>query len=172
MDTLDEAIDNVEMEIYEQDEKSLAPVDMKPALRMKKQLLLLRQTIVPMRDVLNILLRGEDERLTPPALRPYFQDVYDHVLRLVEQVDLHRDILSGAMDAMTAQTNNRLNQTMKRMTAASVILMTDALIAGIYGMNFKVMPELQNPNGYYYALWGMGILTVGMILFFRRVRWF
>jgi magnesium transporter len=175
VDAMDEAIDRVEMAIYAPEEnggRQPDEIDLKPALRMKKHLLLLRQTIAPMRDVLNELLRTNDPRLIPPSLRIYLQDVYDHTLRLVEQVDLHRDILSGVMDAIMAQTSNRLNQTMKKMTGWSIILMTDALIAGVYGMNFKNMPELLYPNGYYGALAGMAVLTTFFILLFRRIRWF
>jgi magnesium transporter len=175
VDAMDAEIDRVEMAVYAPEEKGGRPpdeIDLKPALRMKKHLLLLRQTIAPMRDVLNELLRTNDPRLIPPTLRIYLQDVYDHTLRLVEQVDLHRDILSGVMDAIMAQTSNRLNQTMKKMTGWSIILMTDALIAGVYGMNFKNMPELLRPNGYYGALAGMAVLTVFFILLFRRIRWF
>ena len=73
----------------------------------------------------------------------YFQDVYDHTLRLLEQVDLHRDIVSGVMDAVVAQTSNRLNQVMKTLTVISTMLMSASLVAGVYGMNFKFMPELE-----------------------------
>jgi magnesium transporter len=175
VDAMDEEIDRIEMAVYAPEAAGGRPtdeIDLKPALRMKKHLLLLRQTIAPMRDVVNHLLRADDPRLIPPSLRIYLQDVYDHTLRLVEQVDLHRDILSGVMDAVMAQTSNRLNQTMKKMTGWSIILMSDALIAGIYGMNFKNMPELLRPNGYYGALFGMAALTVCFILLFRRIRWF
>ncbi len=107
-----------------------------------------------MRDVLNQILRADQPLVSAPT-RVYFQDVYDHTLRLVEQVDLHRDILTGVMDAMMAQTNNRLNQVMKTLTGISTILMSAALISGIYGMNFKNMPELNTRYGYYFALGSM-----------------
>jgi magnesium transporter len=175
VDAMDAEIDRIEMAVYAPEEagrRQPDEIDLKPALRMKKHLLLLRQTIAPMRDVLNELLRTNDPRLIPASLRIYLQDVYDHTLRLVEQVDLHRDILSGVMDAIMAQTSNRLNQTMKKMTGWSIILMSDALIAGIYGMNFKNMPELLKPYGYFWTLAGMAALTVFFILRFRHIKWF
>jgi len=168
MDALDQAIDEVESRIYGENPLT----DAKPALLLKKRLLLVRQAITPMRDVLNALLRTDDAALLPPSLHVYYQDVYDHALRLVEQVDLHRDLLSGAMDALMAQTSNRLNQVMKTMTALSTILMSVSLVAGVYGMNFKNMPELGLHYGYYYALALMAMIAVGLTFFFRKIKWF
>lgn len=170
MDALDGDIDQVETVIYDDDVTNDA-VNLKSALRLKKRLLLLRQTISPLRDLLNQMLRT-DSVLLPSALNIYLQDVYDHTLRLVEQVDLHRDILTGAMDALMAQTGNRLNQVMKKMTGISTILMTAALIAGIYGMNFQNMPELHTQNGYYVALAGMAVVALVLWIIFKAIRWF
>lgn len=167
IDALDIEIDKLEVIVYTPN----APLDHAPALVLKKQLLLLRQTISPMRDLLNHMLRAE-HLLIAPSTRLYFQDVYDHTLRQVEQVDLHRDILSGVLDAMMAQTSNRLNQIMKTMTGISTILMTAALIAGIYGMNFEHMPELKARYGYYEALTAMALLSAALGWYFRRIKWF
>jgi magnesium transporter len=101
----------------------------------------------------------------------YYQDVYDHTLRLLEQIDLHRDIVSGVMDAIMAQTNNRLNQVMKTLTVLSTMLMSASLIAGIYGMNFRYMPELQWRYGYFGALGIMAGVVVGLGVYFKRIGW-
>jgi magnesium transporter len=167
IDELDAEIDTLETAIY----TSAATIDVAPALRLKKKLLLLRQTISPMRDVLNQLLRT-DQELVPADTRLYLQDVYDHSLRQVEQVDLHRDILSSVLDAMVAQTSNRLNQVMKTMTGVATILMSAALITGVYGMNFQYMPELKMRYGYYGALAAMAFVAAGLTWFFRRIKWF
>ncbi|MDX1931043.1 MAG: magnesium/cobalt transporter CorA [Capsulimonadales bacterium] len=169
VDAVDDAIEEVEIAIYGEESK---PANMKDAIRLKRELLLLRQAITPLRDVLNHLLRTDDEYLLPNALRIYFQDVYDHTLRLVEQVDLHREILSGAMEATMAQTSNRLNQVMKTMTALSTILMSATVITGIYGMNFDNMPELHSRNGYFIALGVMIAVALGLAAYFRRIGWF
>jgi magnesium transporter len=170
MDSLDTEIDALETAIYSPTPD--AAVDLAPALALKKRLLLLRQAVSPMRDVVNQLLRVDDAALVPAATRVYLQDVYDHTLRLVEQVDLHRDILGGVIDAMMAQTNNRLNQVMKTLTGISTILMSAALISGIYGMNFKHMPELETRYGYYAALGAMVAVAGGLAVYFRRIKWF
>jgi magnesium transporter len=167
IDELDGEIDSLETAIY----TSAANIDVAPALRLKKKLLLLRQTISPMRDVLNQLLRT-DQALVPAETRLYFQDVYDHSLRQVEQVDLHRDILSSVLDAMVAQTSNRLNQVMKTMTGVATILMSAALITGIYGMNFQNMPELKMRYGYPSVLATIVVIATVLTWFFRRIKWF
>jgi magnesium transporter len=167
IDDLDTEIDTLETSIY----TAAANIDVAPALRMKKKLLLLRQSISPMRDLLNQLLRS-DQALIPADARVYYQDVYDHALRQVEQVDLHRDILSGVLDAIVAQTSNRLNQVMKTMTAVSTILMSASLITGVYGMNFENMPELKLRYGYFGALAAMGGVAAVLTWFFKRIKWF
>jgi len=167
VDVLTDAIEELEGKVYEDS----AQLDIKPALALKKNALLLRQTLSPIRDLLNHFLRT-DQPLIAPATRVYYLDVYDHALRLVEQVDLQRDILSGTLDAVMAQTANRLNKVMKTMTGISTILMSSALIAGIYGMNFDNMPELRTHYGYFYTLGAMAAVSLGLALFFRRIKWF
>ena len=169
VDRLDEMIDDMETKIYSDNEFSS---DIKPALKLKKNLLLTRQTIAGMRDVMTSIMRSNNAMLVPTELYIFYQDVYDHVIRLVEQVDLHRDLLSGAMDAMVAQTSNRLNKVMKTMTAIATILMSIAIIPGIYGMNFENMPELKTHNGYFICLGVMTTLGVSLATYFRKIGWF
>jgi magnesium transporter len=97
--------------------------------------------------------------------------VHDHLLRAVEELDTLRDLLTGAMEAQLSVVSNQLNVTMRLMTAWSIILMAMALISGIYGMNFRLMPELAWRWGYAYALGLMGVVGAGLFLYFRRRRW-
>jgi len=164
---------------YSGDDRPIPPLDMKPVLALKKRLLLLRQIVAPLRDVLNEALRPDNPGLISPDMRVFYQDVYDHTLRIVEQVDLHRDIVGGVIDVMMAQvsnriaeTSNRLNQVMKTMTGVSTILMSAALISGIYGMNFKYMPELEWHYGYFIALGAMVVVSGLLTIYFRRIKWF
>ena len=167
MDALDAAIDGLETTAHENN----ATPDLRGAVRLKKQLLILRQMAAPVRDLVNQLLRIDNPSLIDPALTPFLQDVYDHTLRLVEQVDLHRDILGNVVDLMMAQTSNHLNAVMKTPTSVSTILMIDALIAGIYGMNFPHIPELHWPGGYFACLGLMGLLSGGLAWNFKRIGW-
>ncbi len=166
MDALDDAIDRIEDQAF----MPSSAFDIAPALDLKRRLLVLRQTLAPMRDLANALLRA-DLDLVPPSTRIYFQDVYDHTLRLLEQVDLHRDILGTALEAQIAQTGNRMNQVMKTLTSISAILMSLALVAGIYGMNFRHMPELEWDYGYFGALGAMGLLAGALVVYLRRIKW-
>lgn len=137
---------------------------------LRRELLLLRRVVAPARDVMSTLAR---RALTHAhgEVAPYMQDVYDHVVRALDTIDTYRDLLSGAMDASLSVTSNRLNQVMKTMTAGSIILMADALIAGIYGMNFTNIPELSWRYGYAYALVLMAGISAVLAYLFRRAWW-
>jgi magnesium transporter len=97
--------------------------------------------------------------------------VYDHITRLADTVDLYRDQLSSAMDANLSIVSNELNKVMRTLTVASIILMADALIAGIYGMNFDNIPELHLKYGYFGALIVMALLSIALALGFKRMKW-
>jgi magnesium transporter len=144
---------------------------LRTVLALKRELLELRRTISPQRDVANALLR-RDLPLVDDLSAPYFQDLYDHLIRVLDQLDLQRDLLASALEANLSVTSNNLNAIMKRLTAFTVILMVPTLIAGIYGMNFKAMPELSWPLGYPLALGLMLLTMVGAAVFFRRRDWF
>jgi len=138
---------------------------------LKKDLFHLRKVLAPSREVINVLLRREHD-LFGDEFYPYFQDVYDHINRLIDSLDTYRDLLSSGLDTYLSFVSNDVNQTVKRMTALTAILMVDALVAGIYGMNFVFMPELSWPLGYPFALGLMLVVTVTLIVLFRRLRWF
>jgi magnesium transporter len=166
MDVLDEEISETEDGIYNGEQLTSLT---KPLL-LKRQLLELRRTVAPLRDVLNHLLRIRwiTER---EEVRVHLQDVYDHTLRLLEQIDLHREIVAGLFEAHIAIAGNRLNQIMKMMTALSTVLMSMTIIPGIYGMNFQYMPELASPYGYPTAIALMGIIGISLVVFFKRIGW-
>ncbi|MCC6175219.1 MAG: magnesium/cobalt transporter CorA [Chloroflexi bacterium] len=139
-------------------------------LAIKRQLLELRRVLGPMRDTANALLR-RDLEVVDAAVEPYFQDLYDHLVRILDQLDLYRDLLASVLDARLTVTSNSLNAIMKRLTAFTVILMVPTLIAGIYGMNFVHMPELEWQLGYPLALGLMVLAIIGALTWFRRRDW-
>ena len=140
-------------------------------LGLKRELLELRRNLSPQRDVANALLR-RDLPLVDDVSAPYFQDLYDHLIRVLDQLDLQRDLLASALEANLSVTSNNLNAVMKRLTAFTVILMVPTLVAGIYGMNFHFMPELSSPLGYPFALGLMAVSMIGAAVFFKRNDWF
>jgi magnesium transporter len=137
---------------------------------IRKDLLLFRRKVAPLREVLSMLLRGEVAWVEGPAL-VHLQDVYDHVLRAVDHIDSQREVLGNAVDAHLALISNRMNRVMKTMTSWGAILLGATLIAGIYGMNFQHMPELGWEYGYPFALGLMVVLTVVLVVVFRKRRW-
>lgn len=137
---------------------------------LKKELLRLRRRVAPQRDVLNVLLRHEQPIFRTDDV-PYLQDLYDHLVRLAENIDLYRDLLTSALDSHLSYQSNRLNRVVEVLTVASIILMTSALITGIYGMNFDVMPGLHWAYGYLFALSLMTATAAGLVLLFRHRGW-
>lgn len=138
--------------------------------RLKRELLNLRRILAPERELLNTLIR-RDEPVFGADTLPYFQDVYDHVIRVLDTVDLNRDQLSGLLDAHLAVVSNRLNTVMKRMTALATILMSVNLVASNYGMNFERMPELKWAFGYPWALSLMVVIGLLLTYVFKRIDW-
>lgn len=143
---------------------------MQAMLALRRELTIFRRVVAPQRDVLTTLLR-RDIPFLRPELVPYIQDVQDHVMRVTEEIDGMRELLASAVDAYLSSASNRLNHTMRVMAAWSIILMAMAWIAGVYGMNFRVMPETQWRYGYAWALAAMFGIGGGLWVFFRRWRW-
>ncbi|MBW3548658.1 MAG: magnesium/cobalt transporter CorA [Actinobacteria bacterium] len=139
-------------------------------LSVRRRLVEFRRVVVPLRDVMSSLMRG-DVSWVDDQTRLHLQDVYDHVLRAIEQLDSQRELVGNAVDAHLAIVSNRMNQVMKRLTAWGAILLGATLVAGIYGMNFEHMPELSWPFGYPMALGIMGLITVVGYRYFSRRPW-
>ena len=168
LDVISDRIDALEERVLQgvADRESLSEV-----LSLKRRLLELRRVLAPMRDVANALLRRDIGIVESDAL-PYYQDLYDHLVRVLDQLDVYRDLLATVLDARLTVASNNLNGIMKRLTAITVIVMVPTLIAGIYGMNFEVMPELRWVLGYPFALTLMLVAAVGAFAWFRRNDWF
>ena len=166
IDQLAERVEDIEEQIFERySEDALQDV-----FGLKRDLLQVRRVVAPERDVLNVLIRREVPIFERNSIL-YLQDVYDHIVRITDSIDTYRDLLSSALDAFLSVQSNRLNQIVKVLTICSIVLMTDALIAGIYGMNFEFMPELHWQYGYPFALGLMLVLSVGLVAFFRWRKW-
>jgi len=139
--------------------------------RMKKDLIYLRKSIWPLREVLSSLERGESE-LISDALRVYFRDIYDHSIHAIDTIETLRDMLSGMLDIYLSSVSNRLNQVMKVLTIISTIFIPLTFIAGVYGMNFKNIPEIGWTYGYPFAILLMILVTLAMLYYFKKKKWF
>jgi magnesium transporter len=157
VDSFTDRLDGVESSIFDRfDERVIETI-----FDLKRDTLLLRRIVTPLRDVFLMLLRGPNARFGERTY-VYFQDVLDHLLRVADSIDAQRDLVTSSLDAYQSAVSNRTNDTMKKLTVLSTVLMTMALIAGIYGMNFVFMPELGWHHGYYGARYMM--LTAGLVL--------
>jgi magnesium transporter len=137
---------------------------------VRRELLRFRRAVVPLREVLNRMLRREVDWVDD-ATATHLQDVFDHVLRAIDLIDSQRELMGNAVDAHLAIISNRMNSVMKKMTSWGAILLGSTLVAGIYGMNFRHMPELQWRFGYVWALGVMAAVTLGLSWYFNRKNW-
>jgi magnesium transporter len=166
LDTVSDRMDSLEDRIFAdfQDES------LEEIFRIKKELLLLRRAVTPLRDVFNTLLRRE-QPIFSRETHTYFQDVFDHLIRVADTIDTLRDMIGSMMDAYLSISGNRMNLVMKRLTSIATILMSVTLVAGIYGMNFDYMPELKWRFGYVGALLSMLVVGLAIYSHFRRIKW-
>jgi magnesium transporter len=138
--------------------------------RLKRDALALRRAVSPLVDVCNRLMRF-DLPIIPEDTRPYFRDVYDHVMRLNEAIDAQRELLTTALEAHLSLMSVAQNEHMRRITAWAAMIAVPTMIAGVYGMNFTHMPELQWEYGYYLSLGVMALASAALFLGFRRSGW-
>jgi magnesium transporter len=124
-----------------------------------------------LREVLSSLERGESE-LISDALRVYFRDIYDHSIHAIDTIETLRDMLSGMLDIYLSSVSNRLNQVMKVLTIISTIFIPLTFIAGVYGMNFKNIPEIGWAYGYPFSILLMILVTLAMLYYFKKKKWF
>jgi magnesium transporter len=137
---------------------------------LKKEMLLLRKWIWPLREIISSLERGEFPAIHE-STRVYLRDVYDHAIQVIDSIEIYRDMLSGMLDIYLSSLNNRMNAVMKVLTIITTIFMPLTFLAGVYGMNFKHMPELDWPWAYPLILAVMAFVAILMLVLFRRKKW-
>ncbi|MFV9646845.1 MAG: magnesium/cobalt transporter CorA, partial [Desulfobacterales bacterium] len=135
----------------------------------KRDMIFLRKSVWPLREAINALQRGESSLVTD-NVNIYLRDVYDHTIQVIETIETFRDMISGTLDVYLSSVSNKMNAVMKVLTIIATIFMPMTFIAGIYGMNFKYMPELEWHWGYPLTLGIMLLLVAIMLLWFRRKR--
>ncbi|GGF96528.1 putative metal ion transporter YfjQ [Paenibacillus albidus] len=138
---------------------------------VRGRLLKLRRTIVPMRDLMYRIVNSQHVQSNGEE-RIYFGDIYDHLLKLTDMIEVDREMTADLRDSYISLNSNRMNSIMKTLTVITTVFMPLTLIAGIYGMNFRVMPELEWKYGYLAILLLMLVLGGGMFQWFRRSGWF
>jgi magnesium transporter len=166
LEDIGDQIDEVEEEVVE------APTvnTLRTVHMLKRELIYLRRSVWPMREVVNTLLRDESE-LVRDETRIYLRDLYDHTIHVIDTVETMRDIVAGMLEVYLSSVSNKLNQVMKVLTVMSSIFIPLTFVAGVYGMNFKYMPELEWSYGYPAIMLGMLAVAVALLAVFRRKEW-
>jgi len=137
---------------------------------LKTEMIFLRRSIWPLREIVSSLERAESA-LIKETTAVYLKDVYDHTIQVMDTIETFRDMISGMVDIYFSSVSTRMNAVMKVLTIMAAIFIPLTLIAGIYGMNFKYMPELEWPWGYPTVLFIMVVIGVSMLVYFRKKRW-
>src|SRR6059036_723823 len=172
VDQFGERIELLEQFVAEETGPNLhrAHAPLRELFLVKRELLQLRKTIAPERDVLQVLIRGDIRELRETGRRAYFQDVYDHIIRVTDEIDTFRELTSNVIDAYLASASNRLNQVMKVLTSVATVLLVLTLFTGFFGMNFQAMP-FDNIDVF---LGGMALMIASAVLvtfYFKRRGW-
>ena len=173
LETLGEEVEEIESDLIEHPQSdTLARIHW-----LRRELLLLRRALWPQREVVNALLRNEDQHMKEHTLL-YLRDCYDHSIQVLELVESYREMVTGMLEIYLSNVSNRLNQTMRVLTVIATIFIPLTFIVGVYGMNFDrqagpwAMPELSWAWGYP-GVWGvMIVVAVAMLLTFKRRGWF
>ena len=138
--------------------------------KLKRDLIFLRKSVWPLREVVNMLER-EEPPLIHVSVVPYLRDVYDHTIQVIDTIETFRDMVSGMLDIYLSSVSNKMNEVMKVLTIIATIFIPLTFIAGVYGMNFKYMPELEWPWGYFLVLGIMMVIALGMLTYFWKKKW-
>ncbi|HUT53613.1 MAG TPA: magnesium/cobalt transporter CorA [bacterium] len=147
------------------------PATLRAIHNMKRDNIGLRRSVWPLREVITSLYRDESE-LINDTTRLFLRDVYDHTIQVIDTIETYRDLLAGMLDIYLSSQSNRMNEVMKLLTIIATIFIPLTFIAGVYGMNFKNMPEIESWNYGYAFTWAIMIAAaISMLIYFRRKKW-
>lgn len=166
LEKIDNKLEYLENEIFMEP----SPDTLQKMHHIKREIILLRKAIWPIREVISNFRRMESP-LIQDATKLYIQDVYDHTIQAIDTIESFRDVTSGMMDIYLSNLSQRMNEVMKVLTIVATIFVPLTFIASLYGMNFKNIPELNWEWGYYVALGMMVLIFLMMLIYFKRKKW-
>ena len=166
LERIGDRIEDLEEELIDEP----GPETMHSIHNLKKEMLLFHKLVWPLREVLSKLERGESN-LFRESTELYLRDVYDHTIHVVDTIDTFRDMLSGMLDLYISSISNKMNEVMKMLTIIATIFIPLTFIAGVYGMNFRYMPELEWRYGYPMILLVMLVIGLGMMIYTKKKKW-
>jgi magnesium transporter len=166
-------LENIEQKIERLEDDLVlhtTPAKLQEIHHLKKELIVLRKSLWPLREAIALLQRSDSPLITDSDLI-YFKDISDHIIAVIDTVDTFRDMLAGMLDIYLSSASIKLNQVMKVLTIIATIFMPLTFLAGIYGMNFQYMPGLDWPWSFF-VMWGVMLtIALGMLMLFRRRKW-
>lgn len=165
LEAMGTSADDLEEQLREPDNETLRAIH-----RLRRQAILVRKSVWPLRDVAAQLLRNEAGLVSDETVA-YLRDLHDHTIQSIEAAETMRDVTAGLLDLYLSSVSNRMNEVMKTLTIIATIFIPITFIAGVYGMNFEYMPELKWKGAYFGAMGLMAAVAVGMIVWFRRKKW-
>jgi len=137
---------------------------------LKKQLMILRKSIAPLREAIGRFAKSESAYIDD-STKVFVRDLYDHTIQVMDSVENYRDMLIGLQDLFLSEVSFKMNQVIQVLTIISAIFIPLTFLAGLYGMNFEYIPELHYRNGYFILLGVMAVLAAGLVIFFKRKKW-
>lgn len=161
-----EQVEELERRLVKEPERTI----LQRIYHLKGEMIFLRKAVWPLREVINLMLRSETKLITKTT-DLYLRDVYDHTIQVIDTVETYRDTLSGMIDLYLSSISNRMNEVMKVLTIVGTIFIPLTFITGLYGMNFEYMPELESPYGYPAALLVMLLISLVMLIYFKKKKW-
>ncbi|MFQ5499320.1 MAG: magnesium/cobalt transporter CorA [Candidatus Zixiibacteriota bacterium] len=173
VDNYNSTLDILEYEIDKVEENVLAEPDkdtVKSVFTLRRDIVDLKRIVLPQREVLSLLSREYSKRISAKAA-VYFSDILDHLIRVNDMADFHREILNSSLEAYYSSVSTKTNEIIKVLTIFTVLFIPPTFLVGLWGMNFSEMPELKWRFGYYFSLALMALVVFGLIIFFRKKKW-
>jgi magnesium transporter len=166
LDEFGEKIEFLEEEIISRPD----PLVLKEIYHLKREIIFLRRIILPLREMLRLLERSESGLISEP-IKIYFRDIYDHVIQVIDSIEIFREMLTGMIEIYLSSLSKRMNEVMKVLTVIATIFMPLTFVTGVFGMNFRYMPGLERSWGFPIAMIIMFGIGIYMLRYFRKNRW-
>ena len=166
LEKMGEKIEDIEGEVI----TNPSPETLQSIYSLKREMISLRKSVWPLREIINRMERGEMKLITKPT-ELFLRDVYEHTIHIIDTIESFRDMISGLLDIYLSSISNKMNEVMKVLTIIATIFIPLTFIAGVYGMNFQNMPELEWKFSYFIVILIMFFIGLCMVWYFRRKKW-
>ncbi|MFW9852859.1 MAG: magnesium/cobalt transporter CorA [Candidatus Thorarchaeota archaeon] len=166
LEKIGEKVESIEQDLV----SNPTPEILQQIYNLKQEMIYLRKSVWPLREVINSLIR-EESKLISKETHIYLRDLYDHTIQIIDTIETYRDMISGMLDIYMSSVSNKMNEVMKVLTIIATIFIPLTFIAGVYGMNFLYMPEIAWKYSYLVVWIVMIIIAILMMIYFRKKKW-